>query len=308
MNRSIRIGTRDSKLAMWQAKTVQKQLEDLGYNTTLVPTKSTGDLLLNIPLYEMKTTDVFTSTLDNAMLRGEIDIAVHSMKDMPSVLTKGIGLTAVLKRGNTSDILVYKEPIQLEMACTIATSSLRRKAQWLHRYPNHTLVSLRGNVIRRLEELKSNDWHGAIFAKAGLERINALPKEHINLDWMLPAPAQGAIAVVAMVDNVFATETSQKLNDENTFRITYAERKFLQELEDGFSAPIAALAHIKEDTIHLKGNLFSLDGKENIQVIKTCPLSEYKTLGEKAAKEILLKGGKKIMDGIRDKITKPILN
>lgn len=305
MNKTIRIGTRDSKLAMWQAKTVQKQLEDLGYTTTLVPIKSTGDIILDIPLYEMNMVNVFTKTLDDAMLCGKIDLAVHSMKDMPTELPKEIVLTAVLKRGSTSDILVYKDPLNLEAACTIATSSLRRKAQWLHRFPNHNLVSLRGNVIKRLEELKDNDWHGAIFAKAGLERIGVLPKEHISLDWMLPAPAQGAVAVVAMKNDPFVMEASKKLNVEDSFRITYVERMFLRELENGVSAPIAALAHIENDTIYLKGNLFSIDGKKNLQVAKACPIAEYITLGQKAAQDILHQGGRSIMDEIKESLFQP---
>lgn len=305
MNKTIRIGTRDSKLAMWQAKTVQKQLEDLGYTTTLVPIKSTGDIILDIPLYEMNIVDVFTKTLDDAMLCGKIDLAVHSMKDMPTELPKEIVLTAVLKRGSTSDILVYKDPLNLEAACTIATSSLRRKAQWLHRFPNHNLVSLRGNVIKRLEELKDNNWHGAIFAKAGLERIGILPKEHISLDWMLPAPAQGAVAVVAMKNDPFVMEASKKLNVEDSFRITYVERMFLRELENGVSAPIAALAHIENDTIYLKGNLFSIDGKKNLQVAKACPVAEYITLGQKAAQDILHQGGRSIMDEIKESLFQP---
>lgn len=305
MNKTIRIGTRDSKLAMWQAKTVQKQLEDLGYTTTLVPIKSTGDIILDIPLYEMNIVDVFTKTLDDAMLCGKIDLAVHSMKDMPTEFPEEIVLTAVLKRGSTSDILVYKDPLNLEAACTIATSSLRRKAQWLHRFPNHNLVSLRGNVIKRLEELKDNNWHGAIFAKAGLERIGVLPKEHISLDWMLPAPAQGAVAVVAMKNDPFVMEASKKLNVEDSFRITYVERMFLRELENGVSAPIAALAHIENDTIYLKGNLFSIDGKKNLQVAKACPIAEYITLGQKAAQDILHQGGRSIMDEIKESLFQP---
>lgn len=305
MNKTIRIGTRDSKLAMWQAKTVQKQLEDLGYTTTLVPIKSTGDIILDIPLYEMNIVDVFTKTLDDAMLCGKIDLAVHSMKDMPTEFPEEIVLTAVLKRGSTSDILVYKDPLNLEAACTIATSSLRRKAQWLHRFPNHNLVSLRGNVIKRLEELKDNNWHGAIFAKAGLERIGILPKEHISLDWMLPAPAQGAVAVVAMKNDPFVMEASKKLNVEDSFRITYVERMFLRELENGVSAPIAALAHIENDTIYLKGNLFSIDGKKNLQVAKACPVAEYITLGQKAAQDILHQGGRSIMDEIKESLFQP---
>ena len=175
MNRIIRIGTRDSELALWQANTVKDQLEALGHKTTLVPVKATGDLVLDKPLYELGITGIFTKTLDVAMLKGEIDIAVHSMKDVPTALPKGIVQAAVLKRGNYMDILAFKgnEEFLGQREGTIATGSLRRKAQWLNRYPTHTVTDLRGNVNSRYQKLKDNDWNGAIFAAAGLERKSA---------------------------------------------------------------------------------------------------------------------------------------
>ena len=165
MSKIIRIGTRDSELALWQAKTVQAQLEKLGHKTVLVPVKSTGDLVLNKPLYELGITGVFTKTLDIAMLNEEIDIAVHSLKDVPTLLPKGIVQAAVIKRGNVSDTLVFKNNEEFLSARegVIATGSLRRRAQWLNRYPTHTVVGLRGNVNSRLEKLENSDWNGAIF-------------------------------------------------------------------------------------------------------------------------------------------------
>ena len=145
MSKTIRIGTRDSQLALWQAKTVQEQLEHLGHKTKLVPVKSTGDLMLNQPIYELGITGVFTRTLDIALLNEEIDIAVHSLKDVPTLLPKGIVQATVLKRGNVRDTLVFKknEEFLAQENAIIATGSLRRKAQWLNRYPTHTLVGLR---------------------------------------------------------------------------------------------------------------------------------------------------------------------
>jgi hydroxymethylbilane synthase len=165
MSKIIRIGTRDSQLAMWQAKTVQSQLEHLGHKTVLVPIKSTGDIVLDKPLYELGITGIFTKTLDIAMLNEDIDIAVHSLKDVPTVLPKGIIQAAVLKRGNINDTLVYKtnEEFLSTRDAVIATGSLRRRAQWLNRYPTHTIVGLRGNVNSRLEKLDANeDWNAAI--------------------------------------------------------------------------------------------------------------------------------------------------
>ena len=154
MEKVLRIATRDSELAMWQAKKVQSLLENLGYTTTLVPVKSQGDLTLDVPLYEMGITGVFTKVLDVAMLQGHIDIAVHSMKDVPTMLPQGIVKGAVLERANVHDVLVHKGNLDfLSMAeATIATGSLRRKAQWLRRYPTHSVENLRGNIATRLRK------------------------------------------------------------------------------------------------------------------------------------------------------------
>jgi hydroxymethylbilane synthase len=171
MPKTIKIGTRDSELALWQANIVKQQLENLGYQTELVPVKSTGDLVLDKPLYELGITGIFTRTLDIAMLNHDIDIAVHSLKDVPTILPKGIVQAAVLKRGNVNDTLVFKDNEEFLSAknAVIATGSLRRKAQWLNRYPTHTIEDLRGNVNSRLQKLKDNPhWNGAIFAAAGI--------------------------------------------------------------------------------------------------------------------------------------------
>ena len=261
---TIRIGTRDSELALWQAKTVQNQLKTLGYPTEIVSTKSHGDIELSKPLYEMGVTGIFTKALDIALLNSEIDIAVHSMKDVPTALPEGIVVGAVLKRGNPYDVLVYKGNLSFLEAeiATIATSSLRRKAQWLHRYPHHNIENLRGNVNTRLQKLTDNPWNGAIFAAAGLERINKLPEKHLVLDWMLPAPAQGAIVVVVREDNVALQKKLLPLHDDYTYIATQLERDFLRALEGGCTAPIGAFAEFKDDKLYFKGGLWSEDGKE----------------------------------------------
>lgn len=302
MSKIIRIGTRDSELALWQATTVQNQLAELGYDSTLIPIKSTGDQVLDKPLYELGITGIFTKTLDVAMLKGQIDIAVHSMKDVPTQLPKGIVQAAVLERAVTEDILVHKglDFLDNEVPATIATGSLRRKAQWLNKYPNHKVVDLRGNVNTRLIKLIENDWQGAIFAKAGLERIKLLPKDVLHLDWMVPAPAQGAMLVVAMENDEFSREALQKLNHSNSELATSIEREFLRTLEGGCTAPIGALAHIENENVHFKGVLFSLDGRQKLQIEKTVSLTVAKELGQKSAKEILDKGGDKLMDEIRN--------
>ncbi len=302
MKKPIRIGTRDSELALWQAQTVQAQLEALGFDTVLIPVKSTGDLILDKPLYELGITGIFTKTLDVALLKGDIDIAVHSMKDVPTQLPKGIVQTAVLERADTTDILVHTGTDFLQGQGTIGTGSLRRKAQWLHRYPEHQVVDLRGNVNSRLIKLIENGWNGAIFAKAGLERIKLLPKDALELDWMLPAPAQGAMLVVAMESNPEMVAASAKLNHEPSALQVAIERDFLRTLEGGCTAPIGALAQIKDQKVYFEGNLFSLDGKEKIAITKEIGLNNSKGFGEACAKEVLANGGLELMQKIKDEI------
>ncbi|WP_420321070.1 hydroxymethylbilane synthase [Flagellimonas sp.] len=302
MSKILRIGTRDSELALWQAHTVQHKLEELGYDTTLIPIKSTGDQVLDKPLYELGITGIFTKTLDVAMLKGQIDIAVHSMKDVPTQLPKGIVQVAVLERAIAHDILVHKglDFLQSEEPSTIATGSLRRKAQWLHKYPNHQVVDLRGNVNTRLLKLIENDWNGAIFAQAGLQRIKLLPKDAMVLDWMVPAPAQGAMMVVAQENDDFSKEALHKLNHPDSEIATGIEREFLRTLEGGCTAPIGALAQIKDQKVYFEGVLFSLDGKEKIRIEKNIPLSKAKGFGQACAKEVLEKGGDKLMEALRN--------
>ena len=299
MNKVIKIGTRDSQLALWQAHTVENQLQALGYETQIVPVKSAGDLKLDTPLYELGITGIFTKTLDVAMLNNTVDIAVHSLKDVPTALPKGIVQAAVLKRASTLDIIVTKELIDYKMPLTIATGSLRRKAQWLHKYPTHTVVDLRGNVNTRLQKLQDNSWQGAIFAKAGLERIDVLPSRYTSLDWMTPAPAQGAMTIVALEKDPFCIEATQKLNDTPSQICTQIERDFLRTLEGGCTAPIGALAKIKGNTIEFKGCLLSLDGTKKIAIEKTISLNLAAKAGDAFAKEVLQKGGDVLLKEIK---------
>jgi len=300
MSKVIRIGTRDSELALWQAKTVQNALEKTGHKTELVPVKSTGDLNLDQPLYEMGITGIFTKTLDVAMIKGEVDIAVHSMKDVPTALPKGIVEGAVMKRASNKDILVHKGIKFLGNGeGTIATGSLRRKAQWLNKYPNHNVVDLRGNVNTRMQKLEDNEWNGAIFAAAGLERIEIKPDNYIDLNWMIPAPAQGAMLIVAMENDDYCREALAMLNHKESEICVHIEREFLKVLEGGCTAPIGALAKVLGDHVHFQGALFSLDGTKKIEVEKSVEIRNIEGLGKKAALEILNNGGKELMHSIK---------
>jgi len=302
MSEIIRIGTRDSELALWQAKTVQDQLEKLGYKTILVPVKSTGDLVLDKPLYELGITGIFTRTLDIAMLNYDIDIAVHSLKDVPTVLPKGIIQAAVIKRGNINDTLVFKnnEEFLSQKEAVIATGSLRRRAQWLNRYPTHTIVDLRGNMNSRMQKLKDNeDWNAAIFAAAGLGRIGLRPEDAINLDWMIPAPAQGAVMITALKENEFAVNACAELNHEETEICTSIEREFLNRLEGGCTAPIGAIAQIKNEEVTFKGVLLSIDGSKRIDVTRVKKLGEHHDMAAFCANFVIERGGKRLMDELQ---------
>jgi hydroxymethylbilane synthase len=363
MQSVIKIGTRESELAVWQATMVKEMLEAEGHAAELVYIRSEGDIDLKTPLYEMGVQGIFTRSLDIALLNNTIDIAVHSMKDVPTQLPEGIAQAAVIKRGNYKDLFVVNgsperwmneamrefsaepvienidgssirfselllsyfnefiqslnvpstpifthkpidpfshTPIQPYTHTLIATSSIRRKAQWLHRYPNSSIENIRGNVNTRLQKVADSSWKGAIFAAAGLERINKRPANAIELDWMLPAPAQGAVMVVAKNESSEILSACAKLNDAGTALCTKVERDFLRQLLGGCSTPISALAQIHNDEIHFEGNILSLNGKEKVSVQQTFHKKDAEELGIKMADELLNNGGAAIAQSIRD--------
>ena len=316
MNNIIRIGTRESQLAVWQATLVQKSLAKNNIKSELVYIKSEGDIDLQTPLYEIGVTGIFTRSLDIALINNKIDIAVHSMKDVPTQLANGIVQAAVLERASYKDIFVYKEPLasisqQLgydkdqwilpdSQPFTIATSSIRRMAQWLNRYPHHSIENLRGNVNTRLRKVTEYNWNGAIFAAAGLERIGVRPTKAIDLDWMLPAPAQGAIMIVCRDKDTFCLEACKELNDMDTATCTKIERDFLKTLLGGCSTPISALAQIKDGIINFEGNILSTDGKEKVSINKNIEVNKFEDAGKIWAVEILKNGAKEIAEGIKN--------
>ncbi len=295
----LRIGTRDSKLAVWQAEQVQNQLSLLGVKAELRMVKVPADKDLSTPLHQFGGTGLFTKILDDALLAGEIDLAVHSLKDYPTLAPEGISLEAVLPRASALDILVHKGNLNfLKAGGTVATGSIRRVAQWKHRYPNHQTTGLRGNVQTRLKKLLNNDWDGAIFAKAGLERINELPAHYEELDWMIPAPAQGVIAITCLSQDDALRKALQKLCDKETFKLAMIERDFLRGVEGGCSAPVGALATLKDDEVHLQAALFALDGSQKVEVNRKMPFHESENLGMIAAQQALAQGGKEIMESL----------
>lgn len=320
MQNMLKIGTRQSELAVWQATLVKEMLAKNNIQSELVFIQSEGDIDLITPLYAMGVQGVFSKALDAALLNNRIDIAVHSMKDVPVQLAQGLSQAAVLKRASCKDLLVYKKNQQKSSdqfftsddlisgfhgPSIIATSSIRRKAQWLHRYPDAVIENLRGNVNTRLKKLSESNWNGAIFAAAGLERIHLRPANSIELDWMLPAPAQGAILVLCRDADKATKNICSALNDLNTEICVTEERRFLKALTGGCSTPISAYAVINDGSIIFKGNIFSPDGKDKLEIENSTALSserftDLNSIGIKAANELLKKGADKILEGFKN--------
>jgi hydroxymethylbilane synthase len=308
MGRQLRIGTRESDLAVWQAQQVKQLLNNQGLDAELVFIRSEGDKDLVTPLYAIGVQGIFTRALDIALLNDQIDIAVHSMKDVPVQLPEGIAQAAVLERASYLDLLVPKSDTSLSVIlnrdlnsspAVIATSSIRRKAQWLNKFPGDRVENLRGNINTRLNKVQTENWDAAIFAAAGLERINLRPSNAIELDWMLPAPAQGAIMVVCKSGDQEVREAARMFNHEPTAICTFIERAFLSALLGGCSTPISALAQIKNGNILFQGNMLSPDGTQKAEVTMEFEIDHPDNPGKVAAAAILEKGGQEIADTIR---------
>ena len=295
---NIRIGTRASKLAVWQAEQVQSLLQTINISSSIIKIKSSGDKDLSKPVYELGITGVFTKEIDLALLNNEIDIAVHSLKDVPTKLPLGVMQGAVLQRGSELDVIIQNKTLKSKEN-TIATGSLRRKAQWLNKFKTDSIVEIRGNVQTRLRKLDENNWNGTIMAKAGLERLDILPKDYQDLSWMIPAPAQGAISVQNLTINSSITKVLKQINHVETELCTNIERSFLNKLEGGCTAPIGAHAKIVDNSVVFKGVLLSVDGKEKIEVNEVHKLDKIEDLGEKLAKKIISLGGNRILNSLK---------
>jgi hydroxymethylbilane synthase len=305
MSQLIRIGTRDSELATWQADNVAGKLNALGFETELIFVKSEGDIDLTTPLTEMGGKGVFTKALDDALLDNRIDLAVHSYKDLPTDNPLPLIVSAVCEREDPRDSLVAPDGIDFlddeSIKAIIATSSNRRRAQWLHRYPNHAITNIRGNVNTRLRKVSDNEWHGAIFAAAGLKRIGL--DHHISdyLDWMVPAPAQGAMAVMVRENDDEMIKITSELNDPETNLCTGIERELLNEMEAGCSAPVGAFAWLDKSgqTLHLKATALKTDGSLSYDIELSAPADSASGLGREAARKLLVQGADKLVEEMK---------
>lgn len=303
----LRIGTRKSPLAMWQAYKAEKILQQNGYKTEIVQISSEGDLKLQQPIYELGITGVFTKTLDIALVNQQIDLAVHSLKDVPTQLANGLHLTACLPRGDHRDILVFKDKNIFEKEKrTIATGSLRRKAFWLHDFPQDEVVDLRGNVQLRLQKLLDNDWDAAIFAYAGLNRSEILHELNSKglhfqfLENMVSAPSQGIVGIVAREDLDL-----RSISDKKAEKAAIIERAFLRKLQGGCTAPIGGFAEILEnEQVHFKGSVLSLDGMQKIDIEETTKVENPKTFGVEMAECCIAQGADVMIREIKEALGK----
>lgn len=293
----LRIGTRRSKLALWQSNLVADKLQALGAETELVEIESFGDKVQDLPLHKLGDKGVFTKALDDALLADKIDLAVHSLKDVPTILEEGLSLTAVLKRANPIDVLVEPKNYQQgQSPKTIATGSIRRSAFWKNKFPNDEVVDLRGNVPTRLNKVDTLDWDGAIFAYAGLDRLGLGDRISKELSWMIPAPSQGAIGIVSTSSCKF-NELISKLNDFNTRICVDIERAFLRTLDAGCSSPVGALAEVQSDKLSFKGAVLSVDGTQRVDIREEIKLDEAsESSGREFAEKVIAEGAADLLN------------
>lgn len=302
--RSIKIGTRNSPLAMWQAREVARNLQNLNYTTDIVPVLATGDKNLDQPLYKLGITGIFTKDLDIALLNNEVDIAVHSLKDIPTELPENIEIIAVLERDYPQDVLVRKKDAQnLELHdLKIATSSLRRRAFWCKEFPDTQFSDIRGNVQTRLNKLEENDFDATMFSLAAIERMG-LDVHYEHLPIMISAPAQGVVAICGRSDNTEMKQVFSDINHKPTQICVEIERNFLNTLEGGCTAPIGAFAEINErNEVRFIGRLCSLDGKNCIETDEIFEWNEHENFGKTLAQKVLENGGRELMHQIKSEI------
>lgn len=301
----LRLGTRGSRLALRQAEWVRARLEQAGLAVELIEIRTTGDELSEVPLPALDTGDVFTRQIDQALLAGEVDLAVHSLKDLPVRLPDGISLAAVPIREDPRDAIIGRGPVslrELPSGAVVATCSLRRRAQLLHTRPDLALADLRGNVDTRIARLDENGgWSGIILAVAGLNRLGLAGRigEYLEPGVMLPAPGQGALAVTTRVAPGFEDAIREGLHHEATALCCAAERAVLQFLACGCHAPVAALARLDEaGSMTLDARVLSLDGTEQVEVSLTLPVRsgpEAVELGNMAAGQLLQRGAEPLL-------------
>ncbi len=309
MKAKIKIGTRGSKLAIIQAKMVKKLLQEKHnmLNVDIIIIKTKGDKILDSPLSKIGDKGLFTKELETALLENRIDLAVHSLKDLPTELPEGISLGGVLKREDVRDAFISKDGkilIDMPEGAIIATSSLRRRSQLLKLGKGFEIIDIRGNVDTRLSKLESGYCDGTILACAGMIRSGLEHKisEKLSSDIMMPAISQGIIGIEINEENRFIRELVLEINDPETAIMAEAERAFLNSLEGGCQTPVGCYSVIEGKNFKFRGLVSDPDGKNVITADNEGPLENAVKTALKTAADILADGGESIMANIRKKL------
>jgi hydroxymethylbilane synthase len=304
MSEWVRIGTRASLLALWQANWVKSRLEDLhpGIEVVLIHIRTEGDRI-EVPLFQLGGKGLFVKDLEDALIRGEVDLAVHSAKDLPAVIPEELALSAFPAREDPRDALLSRPGVswrEFPRGGRIGTSSPRRKAQLLHLRADLEVVPLRGNLDTRIRKLSTENLDGILLASAGLRRMGWESKasDFFDPETMVPAIGQGVMAIETHRQNSRARELVADLNHRPTGLELEAERAFLRELGGGCQIPIAGLARMREDRIRLVGLISSSDGKRIVRGEKAGAAGEAGTLGRHLAEELLSRGGAEILQEV----------
>jgi hydroxymethylbilane synthase len=302
--KQLRIGTRASQLALWQANWVKSELEKKhpGMDVTLVKIKTIGDKILDVPLAQVGGKGLFVKEIEEAMLRGEIDIAVHSMKDVPTDFPEGLGLYCITEREDPRDAVISKGVrfADLPRGAKVGTSALRRQAQLLKVRPDLEMVVIRGNVETRMKKLDTEGLDAVILAAAGLNRLGYTENvtELLPTDLSLPAIGQGALGIECNLGNEAVKETIAFFNHPATSYAVRAERALLKRCEGGCQVPIAAYGEVDGGQLKLTGFIASVDGKTTVKDSISGPAVDCVRLGTELADRLLASGGKQILEEV----------
>ena len=304
-NKTIKIGTRGSKLALWQANWVKSALnaENTSIAVELVPIKTRGDKILDVPLAKVGGKGLFVKEIEDALLNGRIDLAVHSMKDMPSEIPDGLCVGAIPEREIPQDVLISKKGLLLHdlmPGARIGTSSLRRSAQLLHARPDLVILPLRGNIDTRLKKLETENLDAIILAAAGVKRLGLENRitEYIDENIMLPAVGQGALCIEIRQNDPEIEPIIAALNHQESWTVVMGERAFLNRLEGGCQVPIAAHGKIEKNTFTLCGLVAAVDGTTVIKETLSGPEDSSESIGVKLADRLLSMGAKTLMENL----------
>ncbi len=302
----IRLGTRASALARWQADWVLARLQELGARVTLVPISTSGDRDQQLPVDQIGGQGVFTKEIQRALLDDRIDLAVHSLKDLPTAAVEGLCLAAVPSRAPAGDVLVsrrYPRLSELPEGAVVGTGSLRRQSQLLHYRADLNVQEIRGNVDTRLRKLDEGQFEAIVLAEAGLRRLGLADRitELVPPSILLPAVGQGALGLETRADDQATRAAVEPLDHAETHAAVVAERAMLAALHGGCMAPIAAWARVEEGILHITGRVLRRDGSEKLEANHLGPVADAVSIGRELADELIARGATRLIDAARSR-------